>query len=251
MYKLERRHLRLPIAMSLTLVFDDTGSSITVQGHDISWGGVRFSAPKLTFDVSDSVIVKLPWAKGAQFSAHAKIVRTESLDDHYDMIAARFSNLSAIDQKRLEKLLEMLRETPEERSEGGRAERPASLVPMLEVFVGDAEEMRSKLAQLAEGHLSVHVVEVEAYDIGHSIRVILSDPTDQPPMRLRARVIGIDSVPLGSDSAWPMFDVKLRIEHPLDELKVAAKSRLKLLSKHFESLEVVDDDSESDNPYLF
>jgi len=81
--------------------------------------------------------------------------------------------------------------------------------------------------------------------------VILSDPTDQPPMRLRARVIGIDSVPLGSDSAWPMFDVKLRIEHPLDELKVAAKSRLKLLSKHFESLEVVDDDSESDNPYLF
>lgn len=222
---------------------------MAIQGYDISWGGVRFSAPKLTLTVSDSITIKFPWANGGEFLAHAEVVRTKTLDDHRDMVAARFSGLSAGDQKRLEKLLEMLQDTPDENTK-----RATPLVPVLEVFVGDVEEMRAKLAELAKGYLSVTVVEVETYDVEHSIRVLLSDPTEQPPMRLRARVVSIESVPLGSDSAWPMFDVKLRLEHPLEELKLAARSRLKLLPKEYSPTYTPDspedNEPDMDNPYL-
>lgn len=217
--KTNRYHCRLPLSLPIRLERADTGDSIVVQNRDISWGGVRFAAPKQTCAELGSVTLEFPWANGKQFSATAEIVRTEPYDDRQDLVAARFSNLSAKDQKRLEKLLQMLQSANEDDDQG------QPLAPVLEILVGDAAEMHAKLAELSEGHLSVTVV--EAYHVNQSIQLIINDNSDRPPIKLRARVTKVAPVSLDTESTWSIFDLELRFEHPLDELTVTAQSRLR------------------------
>jgi hypothetical protein len=243
--KLDRQQHRLPMSLPLRLLLPDSGTSMTVQNQDISWGGVRFAAPKAALSAARSVMLEFPWANGDQFSAAAEVVRTESLDDKHDLVAARFSNLSASDQKRLKKLLSMLQATIDQ-ADGGR---PEPLVPVLEVLVGDVEEMRAMLAELAEGRLTITVV--ETYQINQSISLVLTDASDLPALQLRARVTDVEAVSTDSETAWPMFDMQLIFEHPLDELKRSAQSRMKRMSERLPSRSALDDRSSEDNPYLF
>jgi len=213
-----RNHQRLPMTIPVSLEVGEGAEPLTVENKDISWGGVRFVVPKNAIPNADSVTVKFPWSKGDRFTASAEVVRTEELDDEHALVAARFSSLSTSDQRRLEKLLTMLQGTTE-----GSAGHQAPLVPILEVLFSDLDEIRSKLAELAEGRLSVTVF--ESYEVNQSIRMILGGlSADQPALRLRARVVQIETLTSETESAWPMFNLQVRFEHPLHELKAAASS---------------------------
>lgn len=215
-----RNHHRLPMTIPVDLEISNGGEKLTVENKDISWGGVRFVVPKDAVPAADSVTVRFPWSKGERFSARAEVLRTEELDDGRAMVAARFSSISTADQRRLEKLLQMLQGSGEE--ETGRAVR---LVPILEVLFSDADEIRSKLAELSQGRLSVTVF--EAYEVNQSIRMILGGlAADRPALRLRARVTQIENLTSETASGWPMFNLQLRFEHPEHELQAAASSLL-------------------------
>lgn len=245
--KPNRRHCRLPMSMPLSLEMGDHGTMMTVQNHDISWGGVRFAVPRHALGDLRTVTVMFPWANGTQFQASAEIVRTEVLDDEHDLIAARFRNLSAKDQRRLEKLLRMLQGTPDDHN----GDRVTPLAPVLEILMADADEIRDKLTELAEGWMRVTVV--ERYDLNQSIHLILSDTTQHSPLHLRARVAGVSELSLDSDSAWSLFDLHLEFEHPVAELKKAAETWLKGLPKQLlASSEAPREDAltEGANPYL-
>jgi len=219
----QRSHRRLPMTAPVTMELGGTGHSVTVQNHDISWGGVRFAVPREKMPEGDAITIKFPWTKGNQFSANAEVVRKESLDDQYDLVAARFSSLTTADQRRLEKLLQMLQDAGPE-----TAEEQAPMVPILEVLIGDTGEMQDKLGELAEGQLRVTVF--EAYQVNQSIRLILGEIAGHPALRLRARVSEVEPLVDREDSAWSVFEVRLQFEHPIHELRAAAASLLKQLA---------------------
>lgn len=220
----QRSHRRLPMTVPVTMELGGTSGPVTVQNKDISWGGIRFAVPRKAMPDGDSVTIKFPWTKGNQFSANAEVVRKESLDEHYDLVAARFSSLTTSDQRRLEKLLQMLQDAGED-----PVGEQAPLVPVLEVLIGDAEEMRDRLDELAEGQIRVTVF--EAYEVNQSIRFVLGELADDPALRLRARVTAVEPVVARTPSAWPVFEVRLQFEHPPHELRGAAASLMGQLAK--------------------
>ncbi len=210
-----RNHYRFPLAITVRVEVGKKGPAILAQHHDISWGGVRLLVPRQALPRSGQIRITFPWAQGDQFSAVAEVVRTEPFDDQQDLVAARFSCLSTSDQRLLDKLLQMLQESGDDGTE-----RKGLLVPVLEVLFSDPSEMRSKLAELAEGRLSVTVF--ERYELGQSIRLILGGTSDHKALRLRARVEQVTPVSAQADPTWPTFDLQLGFEHPLEELKSAA-----------------------------
>jgi len=224
----QRSHRRLPMNVPVSIELDGPAGPVTVQNRDISWGGVRFAVPKRATPKGDAVTINFPWTKGNKFSANAEVLRTETLDDEHNLIAARFSSLSTADQRRLEKLLQMLQDAA-----GVSQEEQPPLVPILEVLVGDADEMRNKLGELAEGGLSVTVF--EAYKVNQSIRLLFGEIAEKPPLRLRARVTKVKPITDKQDSTWTVFDVRLQFEHPLQELRAAAASLLKQLPRQPET----------------
>lgn len=213
-----RNHPRLEMTVPVSIDLGD-GNSIAVQNRDISWGGVRFVVPKTALPDASTVTVTFPWSKGDSFSARAEIVRREELDDEHAVVAARFSSLSAADQRRLEKLLTMLHAVGDE-----TRHRREPLVPVLEVLFNDADEIRAKLDELTRGELLVTVF--ESYDEGQSIRLVIGGIGNQPALRLRARVKRVEYLTSETDSAWPMFTMALHFEHPVEELRAAAKALL-------------------------
>ncbi len=216
-----RYHRRLPMSVPINVDVGDN-ESIRVQNQDISWGGARFVIPKRALPESESVTMTFPWTNGEKFCANAEIVRKDDLDDERAVVAARFSSLSTVDQRRLEKLLHMLQGIGD-----GTDRRTEPLVPVLEVLFSDADEIRAKLGEIAEGHLSVIVF--EAYEERQSIRLVLGGIADQPALRLRARVTRVQLLTTETDSAWPMYNVTLQFEHPMHELQVAARTLLEHL----------------------
>jgi len=210
-----RHHCRFPLNAPARLEREDGGTPITVQSDNISWGGACFVLPKHALPQAKSVKMILPWAQGSEFSATAEIVRSEALDDQRCRVAARFSSISTSDQHHLYKLLQVL-----QNAAGGEARLQAQLAPTLEVLFNDGNEIRAKLAELVAGRLSLTVF--KHYEPDQSIRLIIGGLTDQRALRLRARVAEISRLSNAKELPWPIFDVNLHFEHPLDELKAAA-----------------------------
>ncbi|MBK1700972.1 PilZ domain-containing protein [Thiococcus pfennigii] len=217
-----RYHRRLPMTTAMTIAFGDGETPVTIQNLDISWGGIRFAVAREAMPPCERLWVNFPWTKGRIFSVEAEVLRREPLEDGRDAVAARFCRLSTRDQQRLDKLLELLHGDELD-------ERSHSLVPVLEVMMSDDDEVHLKLAELAAGQLTVTVF--ETYEVNQSIRLVLGGVGDHPPLRLRARVLEIGIAPTGEDSAWLMYNLKLRFEHPPEELKALAHSLEKGLAK--------------------
>ncbi|MEY6430893.1 PilZ domain-containing protein [Thioalkalicoccus limnaeus] len=223
----ERRfHSRLPMKVSVRLVADGGDQPLVVQNQDISWGGVQFLVPRDALKERSSVTMAFPWAKGEQFSVEAEVVRTRNIDDGHALVAARFSNLSRADQKRLEKLLAMLHATNNQAA--GHREDQSLLAPSLEILFNDLDDMQQQLAEIAKGRLSVTVF--QAYEVNQSIRLTLAGIADLPALRLRARVKRVTALTTEAAQAFRMFDVDLSFEHPLLELEAAVESLMKRLA---------------------
>lgn len=217
-----RSHPRMSMTIPVQVEADDGSEPCVVQNQDISWGGVRFVAPKDAFLNAGSVRVTLPWSSGKKISAIAEVLRTERLDADHAMIAARFSELSTADHHRLEKLLKMLRVRANEAST-----QDVPLVPILEILFSDIQEIQEKLAEIEQGHIAVTTF--ESYEAGQSIRLVLGGIAAVPALRLRARVTHAELVSEMRGSDWSMYTLNLAFEHPIAELKAAtAKLRERL-----------------------
>jgi hypothetical protein len=219
-----RSQRRLTMTTPIRLKTGLNGETIPVENRDISWGGIRFSVPKGRMPETSSITIQFPWTQGDLLSVDAEILRTESLDEEHDLVAARFSSLSSADHRRLERLLEMLHSPTE-----GMSEQDVPLAPALEVMMSDPDEIQEKLEELGAGRMSVTVL--ETYEINQSIRLILGGVSTNRTLRLRARVADITPLMTEEDSAWPIYDLDLRFEHPIEELKAAAASMSKALAK--------------------
>lgn len=212
-----RSYPRLSMTIPLRLKPATGGATHTVENYDISWGGLRFIAPQSAVIDSELVTISLPWSSGKRITAEVRVLRKEPLDDGHCMVAGQFSELATSDNHRLEKLLQMLRGRDED---GG--EKEASLVPILEILFDDVAEIREKLAEISEGRLSVTTF--EPYKTRQSIRLVLGGVADAPALRLRAWVEEARAVSLNARSDWITYDLDLRFQHPLAELKAVARS---------------------------
>lgn len=210
-----RTHTRLSMRVPIRLVAQGSGTAVMAQNRDISWGGVQFIVPKEALASAESVTMTFPWANGEDLTVTATVLRSQTIDDRNMLVAARFSSLSTADQRRLEKLLYLLRD-------GDEQSRALALVPSLEVLFNDADDMRTKLGEVAQGRFSMTVF--RAYRIDQSIRVVLAGSTDLPALQLRGRVQNSRPLTSGAMPDWPIYELDLRFEHPLAELKAMVES---------------------------
>lgn len=230
-----RKHLRLTVTIPVRLESAAGGASIAVENCDISWGGLRMIVPKSALLDAEVVTIRLPWTKTEQIAAKVKVLRRESLNDERCLLAGRFAELSTSAHHRLEKLLQLLR-----RADRAAPDQEVPLVPILEFLSDDVEEIREKLAGIGRGRLSVATL--TSYTTGESIRLVLGGIADAPALRLRARVEKAQALNFELGPGCTLYDLDLRFEHPLDELKTAAAALERYLPSQ-ETEQVPDYDS--------
>ncbi|WP_295450440.1 PilZ domain-containing protein [uncultured Thiodictyon sp.] len=220
-----RRQQRLRVQVAATLVLPGTDQSMSALNQEISWGGAVFTAAQPLPPGSDSVLVNLPWVRGQCISISAVVLRTALLPNDQYLIVVRFSSLMPESHLRLEKLLQIL---------GGKAHATdhkdsTDLFHELAVTVGNLEDFRQILEQIAAGRFNLHAV--SGYEIDQSISLSVEGPGHLPELRLRARVIDINKAPGKYFDGSDLHCVTLKFEHPRDAITSLIDSLLGRLPK--------------------
>ena len=209
----KRSQRRLNVEMPIQVISCESDRPITVHDQDLSWGGVKFIASDPLIREGSCLKLIFPWVNGQSFNAEAKVVRREMLPNGCDRFAARFTSLCQRSERRLEKLLEILAEHDQEAASDGSM----PTMERLEIIFGDEDEMHEKLAQIADGKLSVIVF--GAYEVDQTILLMIGSTRDFPGLRLRARVHAQTTQQSKSCEWASLVRLDLRFEHPLEELE--------------------------------
>lgn len=208
-----RSHRRLDAGVSIRIQCPGQDKAIAAINQDISWGGAQFVAETFPATPPSSLTLTFPWHHGKTFSADAEVVRTERLGDGRTQFGVRFCCVTPEHQRRLEKLLKLLAE----REDAAGAASPTPLTDKLEILFNDAEDLQHLLTQMHTGVLSVTAF--GAYRMDQSLMFCIGGTADTPEVRIRARVIGQESMPCSDDSGWAhLVSLTLRFEHQLDDL---------------------------------
>lgn len=208
-FRSERRtQTRIQVHIPVEISLPDRVDCLLGMNRDLSWGGACFLLPIPLARETGSMRISLPWAREKRLSAEARLLRCMPLGDGHSLVAVRFCSVAPGDQRRLEKLLNML-----QASEVASLRRgPGGLVKELEVTLNEAAELRVMLAQIATGRLTVTVF--DAYAPNQSISLLIAGATNLASIQLRACVAEtrmVDRV----NSTWPVLHTLLLIfEHP-------------------------------------
>ena len=217
----KRLQRRVGIEIPILVCRPDSDVTIAARYQDLSWGGASFVTSDLTIQDEHRLILRFPWTNGQSFAIEADVVRCEPLEPGHQRVAVRFATVSHQDDRRLEKLIELL-SSP---SCGGAHPIAAPAMPLLELVLDDQDEMRDKLCQIAQGHLFINAV--GHYRIGQSLLLLIEHTDDCPGLRLRARVKS-QSIAEQHDSEHPcLVTLELEFEHPLAELRKLAHMSLR------------------------
>lgn len=218
----KRLQRRVGIEVPIQVSRPGSDAPIAARYQDLSWGGASFVTSDLSIRDAQRLTLHLPWTNGRCFQIEAEVVRCEPLAPRCQRVAVRFAMVGHQDDQRLEKLIELL--------SGGAANTAATPTrPLLELVLDDDEEMRDKLAQIAEGRLCISAF--GDYRVGQSLLLLIEHADDCPGLRLRARVKA-QSVAKQRESVQPrLVNLELEFEHPPEELRKLAQLSMRFRSK--------------------
>lgn len=223
-----RTQTRIQVQIPVEVTLPGLAEPVIALNQDLSWGGALLRISEPLPKIAGTIQVRLPWKRDERISADARLLRAIPQADGGYLIAVRFVSLSPRSQSRLERLLKMLRsgrETPAVGAEG--------LVRELEVVVHDVDEMRKILKQIAQGHHTVTVF--DAYERNQSISLAIVGTHDLPGIRLRARVLDVQSCE-AKDCDWAeLHTLFLELEHPKQAIRSFVRLLLDQLPKTDES----------------
>ncbi|WP_295456363.1 PilZ domain-containing protein [uncultured Thiodictyon sp.] len=220
-----RRHQRFSLQAPVQLILPDKGESMSALNQEISWGGAIFTASEPLPRGVSSLLVNLPWVRDQHISIHAKILRTALLPNNQYLIVVRFSSLMPESHVRLEKLLKML----SGQAQGVKRKGSADLFPEVQVSTRNPEDFRKVLEKIAAGRFILHTV--NWYEQDQSISLAVACPDHPAELRLRARVIGIQTTHRIRFDGSNLHLVNLEFEHPRDSIAPLIGSLLRRLPR--------------------
>lgn len=213
-----RTQARIDLNIPVDLTLPGGGEPVRALTRDLSWGGALLQITDPLPKGVDSLLLSLPWRRGKNIRALAKLLRESPLPEGGSLLALRFISLSPRSQSRLERLLQMLQPP----------DADSALFRELEVTVTDVEELRQILTQVLEGRYKVTVF--DAYQVDQSIRLSITGTLDLPTIRLRARVRAVEQSEVKECDWATLYTLSLEFEHPGKTIRTFIDQVLKHLS---------------------
>jgi hypothetical protein len=205
----QRRQLRISVsaAVQLGLLDDDKTCKATLR--NISWGGASVRCVDMMLRAGQRVRLQLPIGKNENIATIATVLRATTVNGASEY-GLRFDSMTAADEERLEKVLDILVANPS--PDARRSE--ARLVQRLEIEYGDSGEFCAVLEDISPSGVMLTVP--DPLEIDQSLLVTLSGADTHHSLSLRARVV---HQALVTECGMDMYRVGLRFEHPGDELR--------------------------------
>ncbi|MGE0861325.1 MAG: PilZ domain-containing protein [Gammaproteobacteria bacterium] len=205
----QRRQLRVSVNAAVQLGRPDGSPTCKGNLRNISWGGASVRCAALQLHAGERVRLMLPIGKGEQIETLATVLRSTTVNDATEY-GLRFDSMTAADEARLEKVLDILIATPD--SEQRRGE--ARIVQRLEIEYGDYGEFSAVLEDISASGVMLTVP--DPLEIDQSLLVTLSGADTHHSLSLRARVVHQTLV---TECGMDMYRVGLKFEHPDNELR--------------------------------
>lgn len=205
----QRRQLRVSVNAAVQLGRPDGSPTCKGNLRNISWGGASVRCAALQLHAGERVRLMLPIGKGEQIETLATVLRATTVNDATEY-GLRFDSMTAADEARLEKVLDILIATPD--SEQRRGE--ARIVQRLEIEYGDSGEFSAVLEDISASGVMLTVP--DPLEIDQSLLVTLSGADTHHSLSLRARVVHQTLV---TECGLDMYRVGLKFEHPDHELR--------------------------------
>lgn len=224
----KRLQRRVGIEVPIQVSRSGSDASIVARYQDLSWGGASFVTTDLGVQDGERLIMRFPWTNGHCFAIEAEVVRCEPLEPNQQRVAVRFASVGHQDEQRLEKLIELLSANSREVAHATVMQTTPAM-PLLELVLDDKDELREKLAQIAEGYLFITAFGV--YRVGQSLLLLIEHTDDYPGLRLRARVQSQCVDDEGGGERPRLVTLELGFEHPPEELRKLAQLSMRFRSK--------------------
>ena len=205
----QRRQLRISVSATVQLGTVDGDETYKAVLRNISWGGASVRCVDMMLHAGDRVRLLLPIGKGDKIMTIATVLRATTVNGATEY-GLRFDSMSAADEERLEKVLDILVANPA--PDTRRSE--ARLVQRLEIEYGDSGEFCAVLEDISPSGVMLTVP--DPLEIDQSLLVTLSGADTHYSLSLRARVVHQTLV---TESGLDMYRVGLKFEHPGDELR--------------------------------
>ncbi len=205
----ERKQPR--VLLSVPIQVSNASGSVTTTGTltNISWGGAAFHVREPVGAVDETLKLALKVHDGEAITLVGQVLRLWQTPLGQGVVM-RFTSLSTEDDERFERLLlGLLRE-----GVGGGQRREPRLAQRLEIQYGDDDELQAVLHDISQGGMRVTMP--EPLSLNQSVQVVISDATDERPIKLRARVVHQDATQV---SGVDLYQVGLEFEHPDAALK--------------------------------
>ncbi|MBN2886279.1 MAG: PilZ domain-containing protein [Chromatiaceae bacterium] len=209
---------RIPVDVALT---SNHHGSFHAVSHNLSWGGAQLITSTALDAHCPGLRLIFPWRQASLFEAEAEVVRHEVLDSGRIEIAARFSRLSPLCQRRLERLLQRL-PTP-------IAQINLPLAEQLDILFNDPADILETLDQIRAGRLLVTTF--SGYRLDQSIRLRIANTRHLPPLVLRSRVLGQEPLLLKGHEWANLTQLDLRFEHSARDLQRGVELFLRLAAR--------------------
>lgn len=205
----QRRQLRISVNAAVQIGRPDSSPTLKGNLRNISWGGASVRCAALQLHAGERVRLMLPIGKGEQIETLATVLRTTTVNDTTEY-GLRFDSMTAADEARLEKVLDILIATPDAEQRRGEAR----IVQRLEIEYGDSGEFSAVLEDISASGVMLTVP--DPLEIDQSLLVTLSGADTQHSLSLRARVVHQTLV---TECGMDMYRVGLKFEHPDHELR--------------------------------
>ena len=204
----QRRQLRISVSASVQLGLLDSAASYKATLRNISWGGASVRCVDMDLHAGQRVRLQLPIGKHDKIATIATVLRATIVNGAAEY-GLRFDSMTAADEERLEKVLDILVANPS--PDARRSE--ARLVQRLEIEYGDSGEFCAVLEDISPSGVMLTVP--DPLEIDQSLLVTLSGADTHHSLSLRARVV---HQTLATECGMDMYRVGLKFEHPGDEL---------------------------------
>ncbi len=205
----QRRQLRISVSATVQLHLVDSEETCKATLRNISWGGASVRCIDTILHAGQRVRLQLPIGKHDKIATIATVLRATTVNGASEY-GLRFDSMTAADEERLEKVLDILVANPS--PDTRRSE--ARLVQRLEIEYGDSGEFCAVLEDISPSGVMLTVP--DPLEIDQSLLVTLSGADTHHSLSLRARVV---HQTLNTECGMDMYRVGLKFEHPGDELR--------------------------------
>lgn len=205
-----RKQLRISVSAPVKIIWSGNAQPSTARTQNISWGGASIVVDKAQTHSGDTIQLLLPGITTPYIRLEAKVLRTWPLSSvQGEGMALRFSSIATKDQDAFESLLKKLAQSGD--NEGLR--QHARLTQHLDIQFDGPDDLHATLDDISAGGMGVTVP--DPIQIGQSLETMISTMDGGFNLKLRARVVRVEPVKMGS---VVLYQAGLKFEHPSKEL---------------------------------